>query len=155
MSTHREALEQILKVMGPEVPSCSGCEAEWSEALRIAQDALELPLGWQPIETAPDGGVVVLFCDARGNRWSECSFGEHLHDVTATGYPPTHWMPLPPPPGAQDVPDGLVLVPVFAVDLARGALEDRLHAASECGVDVDEAAIRAAVAALRSPEAQG
>jgi hypothetical protein len=36
----RAALERIVAVMGPTVPSCSGCNAEWSEALRVAAAAL-------------------------------------------------------------------------------------------------------------------
>jgi hypothetical protein len=51
--------------------------------------------GWQPISTARQGEVV-LFCDARGNRWSDCS--PDMWHRNGCGYPPTHWRPLPPPP---------------------------------------------------------
>lgn len=52
---------------------------------------------WQPIETAPKDGRVVLLCDQMGNRWTDSS---HWHIKNGCGLPPTHWMPLPEPPKA-------------------------------------------------------
>jgi hypothetical protein len=82
--------------------------------------------GWQPIETAPrDGTVVVVF---RGNVAFETSFGPSRdfvercdlgwfedgnwwqsgtgHDffepwAIEIGHVPTHWMPLPDPPPSE------------------------------------------------------
>lgn len=40
----REALAEIVRVMGPKAsPCCDGCQWEWNEALRIARDALAQP----------------------------------------------------------------------------------------------------------------
>ena len=58
---------------------------------------------WSPIETAPKD-VTVLLCGAK--RLEMCVGMNHSRDgwVTDTTsgwvsmYPPTHWMPLPPPP---------------------------------------------------------
>ena len=36
-----DALGEIVKVMGPEVPECSGCLHEWNLALTTARAALE------------------------------------------------------------------------------------------------------------------
>lgn len=76
---------------------------------------------WQPIETAPDGEMVLLSIpDANRGNWG-CEVGMMLRnpeDPTGRGYslwsnggpnggsdlhfdamlPPTHWMPLPAPP---------------------------------------------------------
>jgi hypothetical protein len=64
------------------------------------------PQGWQPIETAPKDGTILVFRMAdsgpfyqlaqwvvlprRKGRWT-CSNGDWVDDVT-------HWMPLPEPP---------------------------------------------------------
>ncbi len=74
-------------------------EASWAID-RLARVATSLEVrwrddGWQDISTAPQGKVV-LFCDARGNRWSDCS--PDLWRYNGCGYPPTHWMPLPRAP---------------------------------------------------------
>lgn len=50
---------------------------------------------WQPIDSAPKDGAVVLFCDERGNRWTDCSPGRFANGC---GSPPVYWQPLPPPP---------------------------------------------------------
>ena len=71
--------------------------------------------GWQPIDSAPrDGRVVLLaggsfFCEAREERmrtpftaaWDEDDWlivGKESGYVCAVYTDPTHWMPLPPPP---------------------------------------------------------
>jgi hypothetical protein len=73
---------------------------------------------WQPIETAPKDGTVVLVAPGLGGR--SCSIAVFNRDQYARnsrpfwsrldGFgmvsfsrsnPPTHWMPLPTPPGAD------------------------------------------------------
>lgn len=57
---------------------------------------------WQPIETAPkDGRVVLVFDDA----FEEPIFSLHTFESVisdfgqfSNSYDPTHWMPLPDPP---------------------------------------------------------
>ena len=74
---------------------------------------------WQPIETAPKDGSVVLIADAEHVNEAHYVFevGEFLvsnypdpywekydhsywdrHNDDSDWYEPTHWMPLPPPP---------------------------------------------------------
>ena len=67
---------------------------------------------WQPIETAPrDGQLVVLFvphaepsvsvgsCDPDESDAKQWMFIEF--DLMASYYTPTHWMPLPTPPAPK------------------------------------------------------
>jgi hypothetical protein len=66
---------------------------------------------WQPIETAPLNERIVLayFGPVLAMRGFACIGHffkwEAMKDRLATGWPssctPTHWMPLPPPPGAD------------------------------------------------------
>lgn len=58
---------------------------------------------WQPIETAPKDGTVVLVIDARHDddypypaHWKK-GYG-WFDPGWDGGYSPTHWMPLPDPP---------------------------------------------------------
>ncbi len=66
-------------------------------------------MNWQPIETAPkDGTQVLLWIGGHSEPWAQTGFFEGGYwldsyegiDLSS----PTHWMPLPPPPGKeQDV----------------------------------------------------
>jgi len=71
---------------------------------------------WQPIETAPKNTHVIIGCSGSASqeaRWlharvvGDGNEGWYSSDSDVTGYnswrvnPPTHWMPLPPPPEAK------------------------------------------------------
>ncbi|CAH1678059.1 hypothetical protein [Chelatococcus sp.] len=70
---------------------------------------------WQPIETAPKDGIEMLVARFwpdkspiyQVDRW--CEKGEAGYEgfgkFNMQYWPPTHWMPLPPPPGSEDEGD--------------------------------------------------
>jgi hypothetical protein len=59
-------------------------------------------MNWQPIETAPKKGEVILYwpkvIKPRGSVLYEMIQIGHPHGTP--NRPPTHWMPLPSPPEA-------------------------------------------------------
>lgn len=58
---------------------------------------------WQPIETAPKDGTPVLVATAfwvRDAYWSHAFEGWYSNHSAVP--PPTHWMPLPPPPADME-----------------------------------------------------
>ena len=60
---------------------------------------------WQPIETAPKGGSSILLATPKGLIAD--GFWSPVYGVWSWPYvmvEPTHWMPLPDPPGAQAQP---------------------------------------------------
>jgi len=79
--------------------------AELEERIRT----LEAEREWQPIETAPcDGKLVLTFAivDSATGNWNmkiSCRWGDDKRDGWLNWHGtsgPTHWMPLPSPPGA-------------------------------------------------------
>lgn len=73
---------------------------------------------WQPIETAPrDGTEIIVINDSKGGYCTEpyqigvATWGQSLSKVRWTStvccdgvsyFQPTHWMPLPAPPGEDE-----------------------------------------------------
>ena len=63
---------------------------------------------WQPIEIAPkDGTQILTWGNQKGfENWYQTSFWTKAYGGIFVGWPikeqPTHWMPLPPPPGGND-----------------------------------------------------
>ena len=83
-----EALEKFQ----PYLPPGTEIASKVREALAALRSVEPDRDAWQPIETAPINQVL-LFCDDRGNRWTD------LHR-RRTGLPPLYWMSLPVPPAA-------------------------------------------------------
>ena len=82
-------------------------------ATRTARAALEAAerAAWQPIETAPkDGTEVLLIISAyndpsRGRAYviARWEWGGWIDDEEISIHPPTHWRPLPQPPGEEEM----------------------------------------------------
>ena len=54
---------------------------------------------WQPIETAPrDGKIILIYGEDFGVTEGRCDQGYWLVFWYHTDVNPTHWMPLPEPP---------------------------------------------------------
>lgn len=86
-----------------------------SEALQAAL-AAALPhlSGWRPIAEAPRDGQRVLLVSSGGEAWAgywrdarkaPYVAGWTRFNCADVGWEPTHWQPLPPPPG-QEVDGG-------------------------------------------------
>ena len=127
--------------------------------------------GWLPIASAPrDGRVVDLWAcrDVTGNfeRQTDCCWGrrtfgtEPVGEPTWLGFPdrystytPTHWRPLPPPPGARPAPtracveqvsEAKVEAALTVFGSCAGLSEDQLWC------DLNRNAMRAALEAARA-----
>ena len=68
MTTLREAIEQTVAILGPEAPLCSGCVEEWTEALRILNDAL----AEQPAKTVEPVAWCHLQYNEDGTYFADC-----------------------------------------------------------------------------------
>jgi len=69
---------------------------------------LEAQLTWQPIETAPKDGTVILTLRKNGRIapavWYDNPFGDKntvIDNSSGKWWTVTHWMPLPEPPKEQ------------------------------------------------------
>lgn len=102
--------------------------------------------GWKPIETAPkDGTWIMTIIDAPGchpgvvawqthygrSRWAEDPGNHEIEECWKEGfligsYSPSHWQPLPPPPGACLEP-----APVVSHETAFGDTQAGLLVADE------------------------
>lgn len=107
MAKALEALESIPPGFG--APVKDAMYAFLSEHYQTIKAALQQGDGWRPIESAPKDGTPILVSIFEFNKpdgkclivpaywdgyyWRED--GEYGHDL----YQPTHWQPLPPPPG--------------------------------------------------------
>lgn len=110
-------LRQMADDMGGAMAP-AGYYADEIALLWMAADLIDsMPAGWQPIETAPKSGMLILLGAANGvwvgkympvygsgfvpeNPWSSMLLN---HDHISNRYPnPTHWMPLPAPPTKEE-----------------------------------------------------
>lgn len=75
-----------------------GTYVRFEDYERLERENAELrrKLEWQPLATLPLDGQVVLFCDAGGNRWTDCAPSDWR--LNGCGRPPILWMPLLEPP---------------------------------------------------------
>jgi len=104
--TFRMDGEPIRRLRNPDGPEA----ASQIEALRA-----EVEGRWQPIETAPKKGLVLVcghwpsgyddyLADMSWWNFGTCTdigvFGDWHEDIA-----PTHWMPLPSPPALKDYPE--------------------------------------------------
>lgn len=84
---------------------------EAAAALATALQSISGAEGWQPIESAPkDGTLLIGFVPNSAlyevifiRRWPDDDFWMHdmANEAVAMDVEPTHWMPLPPPPAAE------------------------------------------------------
>ena len=73
-------------------------QAKEIERLRKEVAKLRESTGWQPIETAPSGNVLLYYPAENGKNalreWITIGLGR-----SARFRKPTHWLPIPNPPG--------------------------------------------------------
>lgn len=61
--------------------------------------------GWQPIETAPTGYLLLYYPPILEDRYGHGGLSAMVRIERVASTPhrlPTHWMPVPPPPDMQD-----------------------------------------------------
>jgi hypothetical protein len=82
-----------------------------ADAILAARPVAEGDASWQPIETAPKGGSMLVTAEHNGEtivaealRFSSGAFGLAAFNGTTPKCEPTHWRPLPEPPAARPAP---------------------------------------------------
>lgn len=91
------------------VSNFHGCWEGWlpvrADAILAARPGAEGDADWQPIETAPKGGSMLVTAEHNGEtivaealRFSSGTFGLASFNGTMPRCKPTHWRPLPAPP---------------------------------------------------------
>lgn len=91
----------------------------WNRRADISATDAQGVQQWQPIETAPKDGTKCLFFRMHEGgqiqtAWwkrgimNEYGFGGDGWSYANTKFPPTHWMPLPPPPSLHTEPPAAV-----------------------------------------------
>ena len=77
--------------------------AQEIERLRKEVAKLRKSTEWQPIETAPDGNVLLYYPEETGrnalSEWITIGFGR-----SERFRKPTHWFPIPQPPAVEGEP---------------------------------------------------
>jgi len=85
----------------------AACNPQAITALLADYDRLaaEVEARWRPIETAPkDNKARLVWCPVDKNIFTASWYEDDWMFFGGSGYlrePPTHWMPLPPPPSAE------------------------------------------------------
>lgn len=118
MSTAREIGERIKAAMRSSLMS-NKVEAEMGllidQLVSLAQPGEGALTGWQSIDSAPKDRTLLLWHPSYGTPVAGHVLVGELWGVFAPGVPmlfqkhlepPTHWMPLPPPPGITSTPTG-------------------------------------------------
>lgn len=112
-------------------PCCAGQDAA---ALKLQSDLREV-ITWQPIETAPKHGKMIIgfaITDTETGNW-KMRIMSHMKNYAGdksewngwgdSWIPPTHWMPLPKPPAAiPSALDEILEALDSAMDKAKEAL---------------------------------
>lgn len=101
----------ILIAIGEAVGELHEKALESRAALEAQNEALKKRVEWQPIETAPKDGTVILVCELEDDfvtigkfnegHWNGVDHGVHINSGLRIA--PTHWMPLPDKPAEQEV----------------------------------------------------
>lgn len=166
----RAALEQMQPckmnhVSTASLCSCPICGLRLRITGHLATPAANGPgeAGWLPIESAPKDGTDVLIWCAPWSCGSEARYIEDEGWWLANNHPadywgdqkyPTHWQPLPAPPGtsASTPQPGMVTVPREPTQAMLDAGDDLLDDTVECARNVWRAMLDAA---LRSGDRGG
>lgn len=94
-------IERAIEILNPEHREHYDSIETVNEACRMGMEALERTR-WVPVEkeTLPEGELILC---SDGNVVFQGMFvtGIWVLDNVARGLQPTHWMPLPEPPGVE------------------------------------------------------
>lgn len=66
-------------------------------------------MNWEPIETAPKDGTIVIGYDPKAKKWNVKFMAYHKtktggfwrNEVVTGAFDPTHWMQIPKPPNVK------------------------------------------------------
>tara|TARA_R110000751_G_scaffold307812_1_gene431804 strand:+ start:4090 stop:4422 length:333 start_codon:yes stop_codon:yes gene_type:complete len=107
--------EDVRSVLYQALGDAPPTPAELATLRRLRAGELVAVEGWQPIETAPKDGTVVLCCCAANYgpytghyecaAWVDTNEHDEFGDDARPCYP-THWAPLPAPPAEKETGHG-------------------------------------------------
>ena len=110
---------------GPcECEFVNGCGASLEAAHAVISELQDIFPKWRSIDSAPKDGQEILigWFDLPGQRSMHVAFFHSMHKTWCQSHhlftrdpnlQPTHWMPLPPPPGSDEEQEAMM--PVYAM----------------------------------------